>query len=529
MNRTKPAESESSQETPPPSYLLLELPVGNTFLLPPEVNVTWTASPYCLSANITPRLPWGGGGGPDLSAAKNSCLMLAGPQPPQPSASAQAGPPGPGVQPPSPSFYTWNSNHVAICDKFLLGSCQALDMCEMHHTPLPFHWQLYSVLEQRWVDINHHAQLLLERMYCNVNRENITFSEGRTVFILNLKDMKITETYKYESARRLRNSESRLQNPHFPCQWRFYWWDNVKWMEYNKAVSALLLGTMISKEVECTFKIGPREHKVDFITMTESSAASGYSTAVRCRPVYRSPDSLFPQLKTWAPMDPIQLPFHANFNVDPLEDFSTWYPPVWRLSLEDECRLIDVPADTKAYNAVRDFFYSSLPETKVDIVGIEQVQNIFHWDKYQRQKLHMEKKYAGSVEPLERHLFHGTNQKSAENIFHNNLDPRVAGINGKVLGYGAYFAKSAKLSHNYTNEWLPYRLRHMFLAKVLVGKMAMGEPGYRRPPPCNSGTSFYDSCVDFVPDPNIFVVFDSCQCYPYYLIKYRDLNCVIEI
>ncbi|XP_077355929.1 protein mono-ADP-ribosyltransferase TIPARP-like isoform X2 [Festucalex cinctus] len=529
MKRTQTPDTESPHSNPQPSFVLLEMPLGSAYLLPPQVDVSWTLEPYRLSAHFTLRYPWGGG--PNWSAANNSCLLLGAPRPPQ---VPQLQPPirPPVLPPPSIAFYTWTSDHVEICDKFLLGSCQDCqepDVCKMHHTPLPFHWQLYSGVERRWVDINPRAQLLLERMYCNVDRETTILAEGHTSFILSLDNLTIMDTHKYERARRLSNSDSLLQNPYFPCEWRIYWWDGNTWVEYNKWVSDLLLGKMASKEVACTFKVGSQEYKVDFTTMTQSNLTSGFSRKVRRRPVYRPPEFLRTYLRTCVQIDPIQYTFHANFNVNPLEDFSTWYPPVWCLGLDQDCRLVDVPVGTHAFNTVRKFFYKSLPETKVEIVVIQQVQNVLHWDKYQRHKVYMQKKHAGSRDPLERHLFHGTTQEASEHIYRDNFDTRMAGTNGSLLGHGSYFATSASVSHNYANKSVPQQLRHMFLTKVLVGKMTLGHPMYRRPPLCDSNTNFYDSCVDSVQDPKVFVVFDSCQCYPYYLIKYKDLNGVIEL
>ncbi|XP_055899265.1 uncharacterized protein LOC106060478 isoform X2 [Biomphalaria glabrata] len=63
----------------------------------------------------------------------------------------------------------------------------------------------------------------------------------------------------------------------------------------------------------------------------------------------------------------------------------------------------------------------------------------------------------------------------------------------------------------------------MFVARVLVGHTARGSAGLRRPPPlsenCPLGKCF-DSCVDNVHSPNIYVIFDSNQSYPEYLIEY---------
>lgn len=61
----------------------------------------------------------------------------------------------------------------------------------------------------------------------------------------------------------------------------------------------------------------------------------------------------------------------------------------------------------------------------------------------------------------------------------------------------------------------------MFLARVLVGDFIRGNAAYVRPP-VKEGQSntFYDSCVNSMSDPTIFVVFEKHQVYPEYLIQY---------
>lgn len=70
--------------------------------------------------------------------------------------------------------------------------------------------------------------------------------------------------------------------------------------------------------------------------------------------------------------------------LDPLEEFSSWYPPVWCLASEQDYSLVNVPAGTFVYNKVQSFFHKSFPEIEVVIVSIQQVQNLLHWDKYRR-------------------------------------------------------------------------------------------------------------------------------------------------
>lgn len=64
----------------------------------------------------------------------------------------------------------------------------------------------------------------------------------------------------------------------------------------------------------------------------------------------------------------------------------------------------------------------------------------------------------------------------------------------------------------------------MFVARVLVGKYSGGSSKLRKPPPLDPKTDpfgkCYDSCVDNIHMPKIFVIFDSAQAYPEYLIDY---------
>lgn len=76
------------------------------------------------------------------------------------------------------SFHTKGCSTIQICDDFLLGLCSAGEKCKMHHTPYPFHWQLWCVPNHQWVDISPCSQVLLERMYCDVNKDAICLKNG---------------------------------------------------------------------------------------------------------------------------------------------------------------------------------------------------------------------------------------------------------------------------------------------------------------------------------------------------------------
>ena len=120
-------------------------------------------------------------------------------------------------------------------------------------------------------------------------------------------------------------------------------------------------------------------------------------------------------------------------------------------------------------------------------------------------------------------LFHGTDSLDAvRGICIDNFDPRVSGKNATRYGDGAYFARTSKYSHCYTDS--RSELKFMFVASVLVGDAAQGHKDLRKPPekPGQKHES-YDSCVDDINQPTMYILFDRNQHYPEYLIQYKDV------
>ncbi|XP_033989524.1 protein mono-ADP-ribosyltransferase TIPARP-like isoform X3 [Trematomus bernacchii] len=292
------------------------------------------------------------------------------------------------VEPPPSLFHTKISSDIQICDNFLLNVCHAGNMCNMHHTPYPFHWQLWSPVTHNWIDIPHRSQVSLERLYCDVNQEVICIKDGHVKSHLDFTSMDLDDC-KYDRVRRLTNSDSLIMYPLLASKWKIYWLDHYIWKEFSLTLSTLLLKKMSEKEPECSYFIGSQEYKLDFTTMVQINVTTRFYREVRCRPVYRSPDSMKHYLKAGIqsdPAEPVSDPPGADLSVDPLKEFSSWYPPVWRLASEQDFSLVELPAGTAAYRSVQNFFHESLPETEVDIISIQQVENLLHWDKYQRRR-----------------------------------------------------------------------------------------------------------------------------------------------
>ena len=94
-----------------------------------------------------------------------------------------------------------------------------------------------------------------------------------------------------------------------------------------------------------------------------------------------------------------------------------------------------------------------------------------------------------------------------------------------VHGVGVYFARDASYSASNTYS-APDRKghKHMYLARVLTGEYTRGGSGLRVPPakdPSNPAV-LYDSVVDNVQNPKMFVIFYDSQAYPEYHIEFLN-------
>lgn len=143
----------------------------------------------------------------------------------------------------------------------------------------------------------------------------------------------------------------------------------------------------------------------------------------------------------------------------------------------------------------------------------------------------MEKKALVKDNPVnEKLLFHGVEPQVVETICEENIDCRALEEDRAAqFGKGAYFTEEAALSNLYCRQDSE-SFRYMFLCEVLVGSYAKGEPTLLRPPlrsDSEAKKQRYDSCVDNVTKPAIFVLFASDQYYPTFLIKFKTKSKVV--
>ena len=119
------------------------------------------------------------------------------------------------------------------------------------------------------------------------------------------------------------------------------------------------------------------------------------------------------------------------------------------------------------------------------------------------------------IKTLEQLLFHGTDwttiNKIKENGFNRDYNKR------SVYGKGVYFAKYANYSHSYTSQNANGE-RCMLVCAVIVGNSGKGNRNISK-----EEQEKYDSLVDNLSNPQIFVIAKDYHCIPVCTIVYKKI------
>ncbi|XP_060070763.1 uncharacterized protein LOC132550688 [Ylistrum balloti] len=115
-------------------------------------------------------------------------------------------------------------------------------------------------------------------------------------------------------------------------------------------------------------------------------------------------------------------------------------------------------------------------------------------------------------------LFGPSNMHSST-IFHGNTYSQVipTSVSTPVVS-----STTDKIVFTNVEDTINPNKKYMFVARALVGRYCIGNHGMRKPPidPDDPKRRPFNSCVDNVLTPSIFVIFDCAQCYPEYIIEY---------
>jgi poly [ADP-ribose] polymerase 7/11/12/13 len=437
-----------------------------------------------------------------------------------------------------------------ICEPYLRHQCPLnAEFCSQRHCSLPYQWQIFvpdGVGEAQWYDLPAQSNVDLEFAYCNPSHSEygLQFTIGITPVYLNvlfdtLQAVCITPnmTSITPGVRRLSTQSYATDQDiaagsgedvdKFVTQWRWYWSSSGDWKLYGQSLSMpqqhILEAKYLHGQPIYRFEVEPGGDFIIDFRQPEQLMMKCLTTELkwllRRRPMFLSPVAQQP-----LPCPPIKpVPFAASIP-------QHWLP----VDTEQDSELIPINPSKMAFHLIASAFHESLPQTERQICDIFSIQNPFLYHKYasKRQQLqlkrHRQPQSSTKLPQLELQLFHGTSDVHAVRaICRHNFDPRICGTaNDVVWGHGAYFARDARFSDRYARNPTNLSGRYwMFLARVLVGRSAVGNRAFHRPPlidPLKPHGDLYDSCVNNLSSPSIYVIFDSDQCYPEYLISYTN-------
>ncbi|XP_041709402.1 protein mono-ADP-ribosyltransferase PARP12-like [Coregonus clupeaformis] len=399
---------------------------------------------------------------------------------------------------------TTNTNKTEICMYFIKGSCMHGDKCFKAHSTMPYQWEVREGLN--WTALQDNE--VIEKDYCDPAK---TYSRGVQPVCFD------TMTCGLNKARRLSTISSVLQ-PTFilTTEWAWFWEDEFgNWIQYASASGGHRAATITSEDLEKRFQednkavteftAGSQTYELSFPDMIQTNKQYSTKKVVRRRPVFvSSADAQTIKTSKRAPSN------HSNFRALPGHWDKAQTP-------ETGCKRVDLPCSSVEFKEIQGLFQNTM--RGFSIRQIERIQNKALWEVFQWQRDLMKKNNRGR-NVTEKQLFHGTDSKYLDAICLNNFDWRICGLNGTAYGKGSYFARDAKYSNSYTGQ---SNTKSMFVCRVLAGDYTKGHSSYLRPPSKDGGdTIFYDSCVDDVSNPSIFVVFEKHQVYPEYLIHYNE-------
>ncbi|XP_046849875.1 protein mono-ADP-ribosyltransferase PARP15-like [Xenia sp. Carnegie-2017] len=171
------------------------------------------------------------------------------------------------------------------------------------------------------------------------------------------------------------------------------------------------------------------------------------------------------------------------------------------------------PRHQKEYNEVSADF---LKTARHKIISIQRVQNPTLYKQYLLKKKSLDAKNGS----CEKWLFHGTAGNNLQKINESGLNRSFSGYShGAAHGRGVYFATDASMSAGYAQPYGSTGSRYMYRTKVAVGKFTLSNQSFVVPPDISPGNA-YDSVVDNMANPKIYVLFYDNQYYPEYLITF---------
>ncbi|XP_052771703.1 protein mono-ADP-ribosyltransferase PARP14-like [Mya arenaria] len=206
---------------------------------------------------------------------------------------------------------------------------------------------------------------------------------------------------------------------------------------------------------------------------------------------------------------------------DLIKEFSGEVPANWKAMKGNLLVYKLAPADKEHTDLSGTFNASS--GGGYTIHSIEKVQNKSLWLQYEAKKKQLEGQNPAGTKN-EQLLWHGTSEDTVDSVNAHGFNRSYCGRNATYFGDGVYFAVNASYScQDIYSRPSAQGLKKIYYCAVLTGEFILGKAGMRvQPPKPNAGkNALYDSVVNNVAGPAMYIIFNDTQAYPLYIITFK--------
>ncbi|KAK7086032.1 hypothetical protein SK128_018082 [Halocaridina rubra] len=396
--------------------------------------------------------------------------------------------------------------------------------CKKLHTKSLFHWQFES--KGNWYNFKVFHSKILEKAYRNVNtgevelpvldQGKLEFEAKELLIILgasswkaDFKSMTMACNKLHLNIRRLSTQSSVISSSPKATVFEWYFQDKKgTWVVYGQVDSLgnqNMVCNVTSADIEKKYLSDPNSgfdinnahnrYKLDFINMLQTNISTNTVREIR-----RRPSRLAYQKKQ-----------------TPEDDSCTAIPAYWNKMSENQTHLlVALDPNSPEFQEVSGRLRLTLPNA--NILKIQRLQNPYLWRLFQYKKLLLSQRYDGSQMNVQK-LFHGTDPNYIDTVCKENIDWRQGITHEQIYGKGSYFSHSAVIARNYCvpNDYGRFTV---FFAIVIIGAIAKGDPALTQPPSNPSVNALYDTTVDNVEAPTVYVKYDKEEYYPEYVIEF---------
>ncbi|XP_077985210.1 protein mono-ADP-ribosyltransferase PARP14-like [Glandiceps talaboti] len=207
-----------------------------------------------------------------------------------------------------------------------------------------------------------------------------------------------------------------------------------------------------------------------------------------------------------------------------LKEGGILFPTHWTaMQPGEDLKIVPLVSSSDEYKKVESSFRRSMQPNTSTVIKVERVQNQQLYKQIIIKKQTIEHKSKSGIN-TERSLYHGTSKDVCKVINAHGFNRSYAGKHAAAYGNGCYFAVNANYSAQ--DRYSPRDdndVKYIYQCRVLTGEYTRGKSGMIVPPSKyqNDPTNCYDSVVDNVTNPTIFVIFHDAMAYPEYLISFK--------